>query len=171
MTCVHFVPHQLHVSCTHNCKAQKLYNINFVVASINNLVVNNNICTQLHSDWLQMTRFLLVKHVRSTTYYPQGNGQAKFTNKVISKLLTKLTNEKRTNQDEHLSIVLFSYMTTYKVTTRYTPYQLVYGLHPLMLIEYVILAISGDHIDAEPTRILIVIITKLEKLQQERLEA
>jgi hypothetical protein len=40
-----------------------------------------------------------------------------------------------------------------------------------MLIEYVILAISGDHIDAEPTRILIVIITKLEKLQQERLEA
>ncbi len=62
-------------------------------------------------------------------------------------------------------------MTTYKVTTRYTPYWLVYGLHPLMSIEYVRLAINGDHIDAKPTRVLIVIITKLEKLQDNKLEA
>jgi hypothetical protein len=34
--------------------------------------------------------------------------------------------------------VLFSYKTTYKVSTRYTPYQLVYGLHPLMPTEYII---------------------------------
>ncbi len=171
MTCVHFVHHQLHVSCTHNRMARKLYNINFVVASITNLVVNNNICTQLHNDWLQMTRFLLVKHVSSTTYYAQGNGQAKFTNKVINRLLTKLVNEKRTDQDEHLSIVLFSYMTTYKVTTRYTPYQLIYGLHPLMLIKYVLLAISGNHKDVKPIRVLILIITKLKKLQDNKLEA
>jgi len=49
---------------------------------------------------------------------------------------------------------LFSYRITYKVITRYTPYYLVYGLHPLILIEYVLLAISGDHKDAEPTKVL-----------------
>jgi hypothetical protein len=54
------------------------------------------------------------------------------TNKVIGKLLTKLTNEKITYWDEHLSTILFSYRTAYKVATGYTPYQLVYGFHPLM---------------------------------------
>jgi hypothetical protein len=106
----------------------------------------------------------LLKHVCSTTYYPQGNGQAKSINKVIGRLLTKLVNEKRTNWDEHLSTILFSYRTTYKVVIGYTPYWLVYGLHPLMPIEYILLAINRDHKDAKPTRLLIVRIIELEKL-------
>jgi hypothetical protein len=36
------------------------------------------------------------------------------------------------NSDEHLFTVLFSYCTPFKVVTNYTPYQWVYGLHPLM---------------------------------------
>ncbi len=62
-------------------------------------------------------------------------------------------------------------MTTYKMLTSYTPYQLVYGLHPLMPIEYVLSAISGDHKDVEPTRILTTRIIELEKLQKNKLEA
>jgi hypothetical protein len=50
-------------------------------------------------------------------------------------------------------------MIAYKVATNYTPYQLVYGLHPLMLTEYVLLTINGDHKDAKPTKVLIAIIT------------
>ncbi len=69
-----------------------------------------------------------------------------------------------------MSIVLFPYRTTYKVATCYTPYQLVYGLHPLMLIEYFLLAINGDHRDSKPTRVLIARIIKLDKLQENRLE-
>jgi hypothetical protein len=56
------------------------------------------------------------------------------------------------------------------VATWYTPYKLIYGLHPLMPIEYVWLTISGDHKDVEPTRVLIARITKLEKLQENILE-
>jgi hypothetical protein len=77
--------------------------------------------------------------------------------------LTKLVNEKNKNWDEHMSTILFSCRIAYKVTTGYTPYLLVYGLHPLMQIEYVLSPISGDHRDAEPTRVLIARITKLEK--------
>jgi hypothetical protein len=72
---------------------------------------------------------------------------------------------------EHLSIVMFSYKTTYKVAIGYTPYQLIYGLHPLLLTKYVLLAISRDHRDVEPTRMLTTIITKLERLQENKLEA
>jgi hypothetical protein len=47
-------------------------------------------------------------------------------------ILTKLGNENRNDWDEHLSTILFSYQTTYKVKIGHTPFQLVYGLHPLL---------------------------------------
>jgi len=50
-------------------------------------------------------------------------------------------------------------MIAYKVATNYMPYQLVYGLHPLMPTEYVLLTINGDHKDAKSTKVLIAIIT------------
>ncbi len=80
----------------------------------------------------------LLKHMSSTTYYPQRNGQAKSTNKVLGTLLTKLINENKTNWDEHLSTMLFSYKIAYEVVTWYIPYQLVYGLHPLMPTDYIL---------------------------------
>jgi hypothetical protein len=61
--------------------------------------------------------------------------------------LTKLVSENRTGWDKHLSTVLFSYKTTYKVTIGYTPYQLVYGLHPLMLTKYIVTTASGNQKD------------------------
>jgi hypothetical protein len=39
-----------------------------------------------------------------------------------------------------------------------------------MLTEYVILIINGDHIYVDPTRMLTTKITKLEKLQENKLE-
>jgi hypothetical protein len=82
-----------------------------------------------------------------------------------------LVNEKKTDWDEHLSIVLFSYKTTYKVATCYTPYQLVYGLHLLMPTQYVMSATNGDHRKVESTKVLTTKIIELEKLQENRLEA
>jgi hypothetical protein len=73
-----------------------------------------------------------------------------------------LVNEKITNLDEHLSVVLFSCKIAYKVVIGYTPYQLVYGLHLLMLTKYVQSTINGDHKDAEPTKVLTTGITKLK---------
>ncbi len=52
--------------------------------------------------------------------------------KVLGMLLIKLVSENRTDQDEQMSTMLFSYRMAYKVATKYTPYQLMYGLHPLM---------------------------------------
>jgi hypothetical protein len=60
--------------------------------------------------------------------------------------------------------MLFSYITTYKITTGYTPYQLVYGLHPLMPIEYIILVVGGNEGDSTLVRVLISRITEFNKL-------
>jgi hypothetical protein len=78
--------------------------------------------------------------------------------------LTKLVSDIRIDWDEHLSTMLFSYKTTYKVITGYTPYQLMYGLHPLMPIEYIILVVGGDERDSTPMKVLTSRIIELEKL-------
>jgi len=85
-----------------------------------------------------------MKHVGSRTYYPQGNDHVKSTNKVLGTLLTKLVSEIIIDWDEHLYTLLFSNRTAYKITIRYTPYQLVYGLHPLMPTKYINLVASGE---------------------------
>ena len=36
-----------------------------------------------------LTKAYYIKHGRSTPYYPQGNGQAEATNRVILKILKK----------------------------------------------------------------------------------
>jgi hypothetical protein len=79
-----------------------------------------------------------MKHTSSTTYYPQGNDQVKSTNKVIDILLTKLVNKKWSDWDEHLHTILYAYQIAFKVTTWHTLYELVYGLHPLMPMEYLL---------------------------------
>ncbi len=78
--------------------------------------------------------------------------------------MTKLVSDIRIDWDEHLSTMLFSYKTTYKVITGYTPYQLMYGLHPLMPIEYIILVVGGDERDSTPMKVLTSRIIELEKL-------
>ncbi len=91
-----------------------------------------------------LTNHFVLKDVSSITYYPQGNGQVKSTNKELGTPLIKLVSENIIDQDEHLSIMLFSYITTYKIATWYTPYQFVYGLHPLMPIEYIVPIVGGN---------------------------
>ncbi len=83
--------------------------------------------------------------------------------------MTKLVNENRTDWDEHLSIVLFSYITAYKVAIGYTPYQLVYGLHPLMPTKYIVPIVGGNERDSIPMRVLTSRITELEKLQKDKM--
>jgi len=66
--------------------------------------------------------------------------------------------------------MLFSHRTAYKVATWYTLYQLVYGLHPLMPIEYIMRVVGGNEKDNTSTRVLTNIISKLEKLQEARMK-
>jgi len=65
--------------------------------------------------------------------------------------------------------VLFSYITTYKIATWYTPYQLMYGLHPLMPTKYIVPVVGGDERNSTLMRVLTSRITKFEKLQEAKM--
>lgn len=87
-------------------------------------------------------------------------------------MLTKLVNNKRTDWDKHLPAVLFSYRTAFKMTTRYTPFQLVYGLHPLMPTEFLV-PTKRTNLDIEytSTRVLTARIADLEQMDTIRHDA
>jgi hypothetical protein len=65
--------------------------------------------------------------------------------------------------------MLFSYKTVYKVATRYTPYQLMYALHSLMPTKYIMPVVGGNGKDSTSVRVLTNKNTKLEKLQENRM--
>jgi hypothetical protein len=112
-----------------------------------------------------------VRHTNSTIYYPQGNGQVKSTNKVFGILFTKLVNENQNNWDEHLSTILFSYWISFKVGIVHIPFQLVYGLYPLLHTKYMLPSKPSPIYDPNPMKILTNHLLELEKLHENRLVA
>lgn len=75
---------------------------------------------------------------RSTTYYPQANGQANTINMVLWTILTKMVNAYHTDWDIKLHITLRAYHTAYKVITKHIFSLLVFEtkvLHPIAYIE------------------------------------
>jgi hypothetical protein len=70
-----------------------------------------------------------------------------------------------------MSIVLFSYRTAYKVGIGHTPFQLVYGLHPLLPTEYRLPSRPTEHVNPRPLIVLTSRLSKLEKLQKNELIA
>ena len=52
-------------------------------------LISDNGTPFINKDMKNLTKAYYIKHGRSTPYYPQGNGQAEATNRVILKILIK----------------------------------------------------------------------------------
>jgi len=57
-------------------------------------IIFDNGTTFTSGKFTQFINKFGVKHFTSSTYYPQGNGQAKSTNKNLVKILNKIINNK-----------------------------------------------------------------------------
>jgi hypothetical protein len=69
-----------------------------------------------------------------------------------------------------MSTLLFSYKTTYKVTTWYTTYELIYGLHPLMPTKNIVPIASGIQRDSTLVKVLTSKVSKFKNLQEARMQ-
>ena len=85
-----------------------------------------------------LTKAYHIKHGRSTPYYPQGNGQAEATNRVILKILKKMKHEYGGKWSAYLADVLWACRSSLKTATRFSPFSLVYGLEAISPVELVI---------------------------------
>jgi hypothetical protein len=108
----------------------------------------------------------------TTPYHPQANGQVESTNKVIEAILTKTVKENRKDWSKRLLKALWAYRTTWRNTTEFSPYELVYGKSVVFPVEFEIktlrtaLSANLDLTDAQTARL-----QQLNELEEKRLDA
>jgi hypothetical protein len=77
-----------------------------------------------------------IKHCKYFPYHPQENGQVESTNKVLESILTKTIQLHHRDWTDRLLEGLWAYQTTWRNTTRHTPFELVYRKQVLLPIEF-----------------------------------
>ena len=75
-----------------------------------------------------------VQHHRSSAYKPQTNRAVEVANKNIKRILRRMVATSR-DWSEKLPFALWAYRTSFCISTRATPYSLVYGMETVLLVE------------------------------------
>ena len=101
-------------------------------------MISDNGTPFINKDMKGLTEAYYIKHRRSTPYYPQGNGQAEATNRVMLKILKKMKHEYGGKWSNHLVDVLWACRSSVKTATGFSPFSLVYGTEAISLMELVV---------------------------------
>lgn len=83
----------------------------------------------------ELTTTYGIDHRKTTPYHPQTNGLAERVNQTIVRILRKTIQDNKRDWDTKLNAALWAYRTTFKVTTKQTPFALVYGIEAILPIE------------------------------------
>ena len=83
----------------------------------------------------ELTTYFNIRHDKTNPYKPSTNGQGEHTNKTLVTILRKTIDINKRDWDEKLPAVVCSYNTTFKETTWFTPFSLVYGQECVLPIE------------------------------------
>lgn len=110
--------------------------------------------------------------VHSSNYYPQGNGQAKSSNKNLVNIMKKLVDENTNTWHKHLYEALWADRITPKREIGMEPFELVYGIGaqvvlPLELVASRIQTVIEDQFFRDSIEKRIMYLTKLEEERKE----
>jgi len=68
----------------------------------------------------------------STAYHPQTDGLTERANRTVEQVLRNFVNDTVDDWDEHIAAVQFAMNNSQQASTKKTPFELVYGRHPLI---------------------------------------
>ena len=77
-----------------------------------------------------------VQKLRTSPYHAQTNGQVEHMNQTIIRMIGKLEEDRKACWSEHLPELLLAYNVTRSAVTGYSPYYLLFGRRPRMLVDY-----------------------------------
>src|SRR6266542_3269047 len=83
----------------------------------------------------RLTKRFKIKHSLSSPYHPQSNGLVEKFNKTLCEGIAKLA-EEVDQWDRFIQPVLFAYRTKELRISKQSPYMLVYGKEPTLVIDY-----------------------------------
>lgn len=80
----------------------------------------------------------MITHKRSSPYHPQANGASEALKKIVGKDLTKMYDRNRMDWDIKVTRVQWEYHSSYKRTDKFNTFQLVYGIHTTVPMNFII---------------------------------
>lgn len=79
-----------------------------------------------------------IKKQFTSVAHPQANGQMEVSNRTLVNGIKKRLGKAKGNWVEELPCILWSYMTTSRVSTKETPFSLTYGKEAMFPVELAI---------------------------------
>ena len=97
-------------------------------------LLSQSVCMQTQALVDTLVQEYGIQHHRSSEYRPQTNGAVEAANKNIKRILRKMV---ETSRDwlEKLPFALWSYRTSFRISTGSTPYSLVYDMEAMLPVE------------------------------------
>ena len=83
----------------------------------------------------EICKLFETKQIRTSPYHPQCDGLTERMNGTLVKSLAMFTNEPQTDWDTFIPAVLFAYRTSVTSSTKFTPFELLYGREARLPID------------------------------------
>ncbi|CAF4618796.1 unnamed protein product [Rotaria magnacalcarata] len=121
-------------NCAAETTAQALFNEYFCKYGIPAVILSDQ-GSHFRNQLMDNIKHLIgYNHIYSTPYHPQTNGIVERFNATFIPQISKLQDTQNNNWDEYLQAVVFAYNTGIHKTTKYSPYELLYGHLPRLPI-------------------------------------
>jgi transposase InsO family protein len=118
-------------------------------------IVTNNASPFQSEPLVKFCEQFDISLIHSTPYYPQGNGLAESSNKILVKLIKKLLEDNKRAWDSKLKFSLWDDRVTTKKSLGISPFQLVYGIEAIFPTQLALsVAIFLQEFEGEPNHVV-----------------
>src|SRR6185369_5885441 len=125
----HFIP--THTSVTAPEVATLFLNTIFKDHGIPRTIISDRDARFTSHFWKALFQKLGTKLAMSTAFHPQTDGQTERTNRTLEEMLRAYVSYKQNNWDKYLALAEFAYNNSKQTSTKFTPFELDAGQHPL----------------------------------------
>ena len=91
----------------------------------------------------ELCDLLGIKKLRTTAYHPQTNGQVERMNQTLTRMIGKLSRDKKDNWTHHLAEITHAYNSTRSGVTGYSPHFLMFGRRPRLPVDFLFPTTQG----------------------------